>query len=114
MSLKSSVFTFTSQDNKAVLVGKEEPREGDEQHYCVRDVQGLGAGPPALQNPIPSFHPARLGLAQVCIDMFEWDKTSVPRDCIFSLLFRDLPDMPQTDLITTITLHKMAQTQQTG
>lgn len=61
-----------------------------------------------LENLIPSFHPSGLGLAHVCIDMFKCDKTSVARDCIFSLLFRgDLPDTPQTDLITLITLHKM-------
>lgn len=53
MSLKSSFFIFTSQDNKTVLVGKEEPQEGDEQRYCVsvRDVQGLGAGAPSPAKP---------------------------------------------------------------
>lgn len=72
-----------------------------------------GLEPPALQNLIPSFHPGRLGSAQVCVDLLEWNKTSVPRDCIFSLLFRgDLPDTPQTDVIAIITLHKTAQTQQ--
>lgn len=38
--------------------------------------------------------------------MLEWDRIFASRDCAISLLFRDFPCMPQTDLIVTLTLQK--------
>lgn len=53
MSLKSSLFIFTSQDNKTVLVGKEKTQEDNEQRYCVcvRDVHRLRAGASSSVKP---------------------------------------------------------------
>lgn len=108
MSFKSSFFIFTSQDNKRVLVGREDPQKMmSSVTVSVRDVQGFGA--PSSAKPPFSISLAGLGLAHVCIDVFEWDQTSLPRGCIFSLWSRgDLPDTPQTDQIAATTLHQTA------
>lgn len=64
-SLKSSLFILTSQDNIIQFQwgGKKHKKMMSRFTVWVWGIfRGSELEPPALQNPIPSFHPGRLGL----------------------------------------------------